>query len=180
VIVLGAPTAVRPLYFGGLGLGFQAALLSGAVIGNTAGATVAMVEIDGPFVTINSQLISDLNNTAEPLVPIVHIDANRTFGWNAQQNVDSPMSPNLVEGDPTTTLILDNDASIAFVAQALFTGTLASQNRLTKAEALQPSSGATGARPTDLRVGQMFFDTTLGIPAWWNGASWVDATGVVV
>lgn len=42
------------------------------------------------------------------------------------------------------------------------------------------SSGATGARPVTTVVGYMFFDTTLGLPVWWNGAAWVDATGTIV
>ena len=38
-------------------------------------------------------------------------------------------------------------------------------------------AGATAARPASPKTGQMFFDTTLGKPIWWNGTQWVDATG---
>lgn len=49
----------------------------------------------------------------------------------------------------------------------------------------QAISGVTGARPTSVSlavlpnsgVGYMFFDTTLGIPVWWKGAGWVNASG---
>jgi hypothetical protein len=48
-----------------------------------------------------------------------------------------------------------------------------------------PDSGTTANRPAStalikLLVGQYYFDTTLGIPIWWNGAAWVNAVGVVV
>jgi hypothetical protein len=44
-----------------------------------------------------------------------------------------------------------------------------------------PSSGPTANRPIDvLQVGQFYFDTTLGIPIWYDGTDWVDATGTVV
>jgi len=44
-----------------------------------------------------------------------------------------------------------------------------------------PSAGDTASRPsTNLLVGQQYFDTTLGIPIWWNGTDWIDATGTVV
>ena len=44
-----------------------------------------------------------------------------------------------------------------------------------------PSAGTTALRPsTGLLVGQFYFDTSLGIPIWWNGSNWVDATGTVV
>jgi hypothetical protein len=44
-----------------------------------------------------------------------------------------------------------------------------------------PSSGATAGRPiTFLVIGQFYFDTTLGIPIWYDGTNWVDATGTVV
>lgn len=42
------------------------------------------------------------------------------------------------------------------------------------------TSGTTAARPTTVIVGFKYFDTTLGIPVWWNGTNWVDATGGVV
>lgn len=38
-------------------------------------------------------------------------------------------------------------------------------------------AGATGARPTGVATGYMFFDTTLGKPIWFNGTGWVDASG---
>lgn len=38
-------------------------------------------------------------------------------------------------------------------------------------------AGASAERPANPKTGQMFFDTTLGKPVWWDGAQWVDATG---
>lgn len=43
-----------------------------------------------------------------------------------------------------------------------------------------PASGATGSRPTVHATGQPFFDTTLGIPIWWSGTNWVNASGATV
>lgn len=42
--------------------------------------------------------------------------------------------------------------------------------------------GATSERPSlsSAQVGVVYFDTTIGKPIWWNGASWVDATGANV
>ena len=40
-------------------------------------------------------------------------------------------------------------------------------------------SGSTANRPTiGLMTGQFYFDTTLGLPIWWNGTIWVKATGL--
>lgn len=41
-------------------------------------------------------------------------------------------------------------------------------------------SGATGSRPSTPVTGSHFFDTTLGIPIWYDGVNWVDATGGTV
>ena len=41
-------------------------------------------------------------------------------------------------------------------------------------------SGITGDRPTSPRVGCMYFDTTLGIPIWYDGTNWINATGATV
>jgi len=44
-------------------------------------------------------------------------------------------------------------------------------------------AGTTAARPAGLGAGdagRTYFDTTLGIPIWWRGAAWVNASGTVV
>jgi hypothetical protein len=44
-----------------------------------------------------------------------------------------------------------------------------------------PASGATADRPTErLQVGQYYFDTTVGLPIYWDGTDWIDAAGNVV
>lgn len=44
-----------------------------------------------------------------------------------------------------------------------------------------PPSGTTALRPiTNLGVGQYYFDTTLGLPIWWNGSIWINAAGTGV
>jgi len=62
----------------------------------------------------------------------------------------------------------------------IFTGTY-NAIPIDNAAYLNPSQGPTASRPTGALTGQMYFDTTLaagaGKPIWWNGATWVDATG---
>lgn len=42
-------------------------------------------------------------------------------------------------------------------------------------------SGTTANRPTtNLWTGRPYFDTTLGIPIWWDGTQWIDAAGTGV
>ena len=53
------------------------------------------------------------------------------------------------------------------------------KTRRYSAEQLGLTSGATGARPTALFVGQQFFDTTLGKPVFWDGTNWVDGVGTI-
>ena len=44
-----------------------------------------------------------------------------------------------------------------------------------------PDSNTTTNRPADsLLIGQVFFDTTLGLPIWWTGSKWVNASGTAV
>lgn len=42
------------------------------------------------------------------------------------------------------------------------------------------ASGVTGSRPGAPVTGQNFFDTTLGIPIWFDGTTWIDAAGTSV
>jgi len=41
-------------------------------------------------------------------------------------------------------------------------------------------TGSTGSRPSGPVTGQRFFDTTLGIPIWFNGTNWINAAGTIV
>jgi len=46
---------------------------------------------------------------------------------------------------------------------------------------IKPASGTTANRPTlQVQVGQQYFDTTLGIPIWYNGTVWKNASGTTV
>lgn len=47
-------------------------------------------------------------------------------------------------------------------------------------QSVEDSAGTTAARPATPNIGQMYFDTTLGIPVWYNSTAWVDATGTPV
>jgi len=53
-------------------------------------------------------------------------------------------------------------------------------NNYTQATAT-PDYGTTANRPTiKLQTGQIYFDTTLDYPIWWNGTKWVNASGTGV
>jgi len=41
-------------------------------------------------------------------------------------------------------------------------------------------TGSTVSRPSGPVTGQRFFDTTLGLPIWWNGTAWINAAGTTV
>lgn len=41
-------------------------------------------------------------------------------------------------------------------------------------------NGTTADRPTSNIRGDIYYDTTINKPIWWNGSNWVDATGAVV
>lgn len=42
------------------------------------------------------------------------------------------------------------------------------------------AAGTTASRPASPDIGQIFYDTSLGLPIWWNGAGWKDAAGNTV
>lgn len=66
------------------------------------------------------------------------------------------------------------DAKLGTGWQTYFNTTTDLLNALT-------SSGTTVQRPTkNLYTGRTYFDTTLGIPIWYRGTVWVNASGGVV
>jgi len=41
-------------------------------------------------------------------------------------------------------------------------------------------NGVTGSRPGSPTTGQRYFDTTIGLPIWYDGTNWIDAAGTTV
>lgn len=64
---------------------------------------------------------------------------------------------------------------VGYVTDAAVTGHL-----LVSRVRTDSASGTTAQRPVVAVVGFRYFDTTLGIPIFWNGAAWVNASGGVV
>jgi len=83
-----------------------------------------------------------------------------------------------------STAYLDDATGVAYDDTLVTPPTLGASSTQAALDALKalsvPPSGATGARPLGPVVGQPYFDTSLGLPVWWNGADWIDAAGNVV
>lgn len=80
--------------------------------------------------------------------------------------------------------LLDSSVTTAKLASGAVTSTELAANSVTNAK-LQygtpvPQTGATGSRPGSPVTGQTYWDTSLKLPIWWNGTTWVDATGASV
>lgn len=86
-------------------------------------------------------------------------------------NISAPDNAMMVKGNAIS-LTVQTDGSAYLPAQTELVGSTQSQTLL-----LPPQAGITADRPATGAVGQIFFDTTLGLPIWWNGAIWVKADG---
>jgi len=96
-----------------------------------------------------------------------------TFGHSVQA------SPSSLTLNGTSSVIAADVSSIPMqdLIIRLGGGTLAQIQRINP----NNFSGSTGERPALPYTGQPFFDTTLGLPIWWDGAAnWIDASGAVV
>ena len=97
-------------------------------------------------------------------------------GLNVQNNDGTNDGLILTKGSNSVTLYLDNncDFRIGASGQPITEG----------AKIMYNNGGNTGSRPslTDhwRDVGQMYFDTTINKPIWWNGSKWVDSNGAGV
>jgi len=77
-----------------------------------------------------------------------------------------------------------NDQQSGGLAAANFNGRVKAEgafngNELTTKDQVM-ANGATGSRPGGASIGQFYLDTTLNKPIWYNGTSWIDATGATV
>ena len=74
------------------------------------------------------------------------------------------------------TITVPDGCILEFDGGSVANGTLTLKNDTIVIDALHSVSTST-TRPSIKHKGFQTFDLTLGIPLWWNGTAWVDATG---
>lgn len=84
-------------------------------------------------------------------------------------------------GSASANLTIQCDASVGLDVDNLsgFAGTIV-KNLIDQDTSLLLQANVTASRPTASQIGQRYFDTTLGIPIWWNGSNWINAVGTIV
>ena len=95
---------------------------------------------------------------------------------------DHYLPPPPVDAEALLEKVLDASRELQLQEAVIdFPGTLLTQ-RLDRDRNLVPSSGPTVDRPAVVYClpGQPYFDTTIGIAIWWNGAAWVNSAGALV
>lgn len=147
------------------------------------GATLPMFQC-GADTTL---LISQLNATVGSLaaVPMIEIVDGKVLYFVAIECfINGPFPDSLISGNnaPGSLLIRAADAQSPLLPHQTNYAGNEQIIRSDKAAGLSWSATNTAGRPvlSGGDVGFMNFDTDLGIPIWWNGTDWVDATGTVV
>jgi hypothetical protein len=74
---------------------------------------------------------------------------------------------------------LETGTATATRGQIVFSARQINHSQVTSTQVVW-ENGVTGSRPVSPVTGQRYFDTTLGIPIWYDGANWIDATGTTV
>lgn len=145
----------------------------GCVIKNSGNAPI-FTALPG-FVNVLG-FLGGRSEIGNPAVAILEVPAGQTSLIYAVNG--AVLTDNIVSGPIGSTVVLQHDGSInfPFPTQSLFFGTL-----INNPLGVSGGSGPTSFRPAtgliDVSVGCEYFDTDLGIPVWWTGLIWVDATG---
>jgi hypothetical protein len=147
-----------------------ATILNGRAVRFTGGlGTRPTIALDNGLGTIQGIATMDIPNNSNGKVT--------TFGL--VRDIDTS---GLVEGVPvysSATGTLTASVTSSFVGYV--TDSHVSAGLLLVARMKTDSAnGTTAQRPTTVGVGSRYFDTTLGIPIWWKGAVWVNASGATV
>jgi hypothetical protein len=101
-------------------------------------------------------------------------EINRMLG----ASTSAPTSGNFATGD----ILLNVNHSKPYINSWICTTASVSNNGGTWRIRFNTISGTTAGRPTPTSTenGAPYYDETLGIPIWWNGSVWKDATGTTV
>jgi hypothetical protein len=145
-------------------------ILNGRAVQITGGlGTAALISLDAGLGGIAGVATEDIANNATGRVT--------TFGVVNDLNTSAFNDGDRIYSTSTGTFTTNVTAS--------FIGVVLNANPsigriLVFPSSLAQTNGTTAARPTTRPTGFRYFDTTLGIPVWWNGSNWVNASGVTV
>ncbi len=143
--------------------------------------TVSAIKVEADFAEVALFEGASFDNGAGPIATI-DLDPTLTFHIFATVNLVGSQGLGTAVysgGGVGTTMFVYTDPSApgGFPVQPALVTTPTVQKYFF-ADQLNASSGVTASRPTlAVTTGQMYFDTDLGTPIWWDGAQWVDATG---
>lgn len=160
----------------------------------TNGIICNNASLSGPLYRVTTGIVFDLRNasviSSDIVACVVATDPNGTINVQLQDNsrVDANALEAGVNGDtnhPVITLIAVSDDCFPSLNQTVH-GSLG-EIVISNPEILDPhgilSNGITADRPdvsANNVIGTRWFDTTLGIPIWWDGTQWVNALGAAV
>jgi hypothetical protein len=154
----------------------------GGVTFDVGAATKPAIQVDADFSQVALFEGAGLDNSNAPTQPIIGLNASLTFHIFAYANlIGSGPLPDTIytggNGGMTFLVFQDPSNPSGFVPQPGLLATPTVQKYFVASQ-MTASSGDTASRPTfGNTTGQMYFDTDLGTPIWWDGAQWVDATG---
>jgi len=119
-----------------------------------------------PLATVIWQVSNGYSNTVGARI-VSTDDGSDYVDWRVSTSSRSGVSSSLIAHNST----LSRDAANAHPISAITD--LTSELSLDTAD-------ITASRPPMPVTGQRYFDTTLGIPIWYDGSNWIDATGTTV
>ena len=144
---------------------------SGATIRLKAGASIAPIVVpNGEEFYLASSDGATFDNSASSTVPIVSLLGTAQFVHYAIGGFTFGAAP--VTGGGSSSWIISHDNTVSTPPLGLFTGTF-TETRLSLAVQTLPSQGVSTGRPANPKIGQSYFDTTVGSTLWWSGTAWI-------
>lgn len=149
--------------------------LNSAVWGNITGTLSDQTDLQSALNALlsPSEVVGDAPVSASNQTGVVHVAL--TAGNDGEAIVTLNGTPTW--GNQTANSV----GAIASTEKGSANGvaTLGANGTVTATQLPAPAAGNTAGRPANPPTGTIYFDTSLSPskPVWWNGASWVDATG---
>lgn len=139
-----------------------------------------------PMITVADNHMAVFVNRGGGVLPgtaeVIQLGDASILIWAIREGIQS-LDPNFVSGPASAIMLVQHDGTVPFPLPAfpLFNGSI-----FNVPVGLLGGTGPTSFRPASflgpISIGCMYFDTDLvpPKPIWWDGAQWVDATGVAV
>jgi len=149
----------------------------GAINGTLSDQLDLQTALDGKLSLLGGNMLGDVFFDENSLENLGQVESQSFRVISGSNSTYWDIGRSILGGGSDLEFVYVTDSENDAIAYALNSSGIPTEDTDLITKGYVDANGDTGDRPSSPSTGQQYFDTTLNLPIWYNGSSWVDATG---